>query len=314
MNVNDKKLNPNVNEMNGGLDQDIESVPLYSKKRVMIPSIIALVIAVIGTLYWYFALAGTVSTDDAYIDANRVTLSSKYAGRISELLVDEGSAVKKGDVLVRIDDSDLRAQETQAKASLEYATRNLEKSQEDYERAQAQFSSNVITKEQYDHAKKALELAKAQDSIASAQLGVVKTQLTNTMINAPMDGIVSKKWAMPGDVVQIAQPIFTIYDIDNLWVTANLEETRYSQIRLGDEVHIYVDSYGGKKFNGKVIQLGANTASEFSLIPPNNASGNFTKVTQRIPVKISIDASAIKKQHGAVLLPGMSVEVRLKVK
>ena len=220
----------------------------------------------------------------------------------------------RSEVLVRIDDYDLRAQETQAKASLEYAARNLEKAQEDYERAKSQFSSSVITREQNDHAKKALELASAQNSIASAQLGVVRTQLTNTIISAPMDGVVSKKWAMPCDVVQISQPIFTIYDIDNLWVTANLEETRYSQIKIGDEVHIYVDSYSGKRFNGKVIQLGANTASEFSLIPPNNASGNFTKVTQRIPVKISIDAGSIKKQYGAVLLPGMSAEVRLKIK
>jgi len=178
----------------------------------------------------------------------------------------------------------------------------------------------VISKEQFDHAMKAYEAAKAQGSIAmaqietaKAQLGVVQTQLANMVINSPMDGVVSKRWALTGDVVQMAQPILSIYDLDHLWVTANLEETDFAGLKLGQKVHIFVDSYGGKKFDGKIIQLGSNTAGQFSLIPPNNASGNFTKVTQRIPVKISIEYEGPKSKTEPELVPGMSVEVKLKV-
>ena len=178
----------------------------------------------------------------------------------------------------------------------------------------------IISKEQFDHATKAFEAAKAQSAIAAAQvdtaqaqLGVVETQLSNMVITAPMDGVVSKRWALPGDVVQMAQPILSIYDLDHLWVTANLEETSFSELKLGQKVHIYVDSYGGKKFDGKIIQLGSNTAGQFSLIPPNNASGNFTKVTQRIPIKISIEYEGPKNKAEPELVPGMLVEVKLKV-
>jgi membrane fusion protein (multidrug efflux system) len=309
-------------------DEAIDSVPLLSRKRVMVPAFIALFVLTVSALYWYLNFAGTVSTDDAYIDGNRVTISSKYLGRITQLTVDEGSVVKKGDVLVRLDISDLSAQQRQARASLEYATQsaglaniNLEKAQEDLARAQTQYNNQIIAKEQFDHTTKAFEAAKAQSAIASAQvetaraqLGVVDTQLGNMVITAPMDGVVSKRWALAGDVVQMAQPILSIYDIDHLWVTANLEETNFSKLKLGQAVHIFVDSYGGKKFDGKIIQLGANTAGQFSLIPPNNASGNFTKITQRIPVKISIAYEGPKNKAEPELVPGMSVEVKLKVK
>jgi len=128
-----------------------------------------------------------------------------------------------------------------------------------------------------------------------------------------MDGVVAKRWQMPGDVVQMAQPILSIYDLDHLWVTANMEETLFSRFKLGQPVHVLVDSYGGKKFDGKIIQLGSNTAGQFSLMPPNNASGNFTKVTQRIPIKISLEYEGPKNKQGPVLVPGMSVEVRMKI-
>ena len=99
-------------------DEMIENVPLFSRKRVMIPIFITVFILSAAALYWYLDLAGTVSTDDAYVDGNRVTVSSKYLGRIVLLTVDEGSVVKKGDVLVKLDVSDLNAQQRQARASI----------------------------------------------------------------------------------------------------------------------------------------------------------------------------------------------------
>jgi membrane fusion protein (multidrug efflux system) len=129
-----------------------------------------------------------------------------------------------------------------------------------------------------------------------------------------MTGVISKRWVLTGDVVQPGQSVLTIYNVKDVWVIANLEETGLSALRLGDTVGISVDSYPNLKFAGTIIRLGSNTASQFSLIPPNNASGNFTKVTQRVPIKISIQQMGDTKNSHFKLLPGMSVEVKVKVR
>jgi membrane fusion protein (multidrug efflux system) len=232
-------------------------------------------------------------------------------------------------VLVKLDDSDLRAQEGQAKASLALSRENislaevsLDRARTDFQRASTQFKENIIPKEQFDHARSEYESAKARSSIASAQtfaakaqLGIIETQLNNTVITSPMNGVVSKRWALVGDVVQPGQPIFAVYDLKNIWVTANLEETSLAALRSSNKVEITVDSYPDLKFSGRVFQIGSNTASQFSLIPPNNASGNFTKITQRVPVKISIERNeGANPQQRVDLLPGMSVEIKVKVR
>ncbi len=161
-----------------------------------------------------------VSTDDAFIDANRVAVSTKILGRIDTLRVDEGDTVSVGQMLVRLDDTDLRAQQAQARTSLALAQENivlakvnLDKAQTDFQRAAAQFKDNIITKEQFDHAQSELESAKArlaiaiaQENTAKAQISVVETQLRNTVVISPMDGVVSKRWVMAGDVVTPGKP------------------------------------------------------------------------------------------------------------
>jgi membrane fusion protein (multidrug efflux system) len=114
-------------------------------------------------------------------------------------------------------------------------------------------------------------------------------------------------------VVQPGQPILSVYDLTSLWVTANFEETKIRSLRLGDVVEISVDAYPDTLWHGRVIQFGASTASQYALIPPNNASGNFTKITQRIPVKIAIDRSTTPPPSHR-LVPGMSVEVRVRTR
>jgi membrane fusion protein (multidrug efflux system) len=302
-------------------EEDIESVPLYRKKRILIPLFIFIIIGAIAW-YWYIGHKGYVSTDDAFIDADKATISSKIPGRIINLKFAEGDTIKMGQVLSVLDTSDLKAQEKQfiaatinANESITLAKVNLEKDKDDFVRAQSQYRDNIITKEQYDHSAKALDAAQAEYNISltkpamsKAQQEVVKAQLKNSTIYSPIDGVIARKWILEGDVVQQGQPIFTIFDMKNIWITAQFEETRLALVTMGAQVEISVDTYPDIKFSGKVIQIGSNTASQFSLIPPNNASGNFTKVTQRVPVKISID----KGNSNVNLLPGMSVEVRVK--
>jgi membrane fusion protein (multidrug efflux system) len=319
--------NPQAANRAGPDQRDKRKVKWWRKKRIIIP-IIILILAAIGIYwYWYTLIRGYASTDDAYIDANDVTISSKVLGRIVQLGADEGDTVSQDQLLVRLDESDLRAQEAHAEANLELSRKNatlsqvnLQKAQDDFERASVQYKGNAITREQYDHARQAVEAARAQYGAAQAQVGatqaqlnVVKTQLSNTEIYAPFHGIVAKRWALPGDVVQAAQPIFTIYDLQDTWVTIYLEETKIKSVRIGDPVEISVDAYPGRKFEGKVTEISNAAASEFSLIPPNNASGNFTKVTQRIPIKISIDKLK-ELDESTPLRAGMSVEVKINVR
>ena len=302
-------------------EEEIESVPIYRKKRILIPLFIFIIIGAIAW-YWYIGHKGYVSTDDAFIDADKATISSKIPGRIINLKFAEGDTIKMGQVLSVLDTSDLKAQEKQfiaatinANESITLAKVNLEKAKDDFARAQSQYRDNIITKEQYDHSAKALDAAQAEYNISltkpamsKAQQEVVKAQLKNSTIYCPIGGVIARKWILEGDVVQPGQPIFTIFDMKDIWITAQFEETRLALVTMGAQVEISVDTYPDIKLSGKVIQIGSNTASQFSLIPPNNASGNFTKVTQRVPVKISID----KGNSNVNLLPGMSVEVRVK--
>ncbi len=318
----------NYNPAESAGDEEIDDVPLFKRKRVIIPILVVLTIIAVAGLYLYMNMQDYVSTDDAYVDANSVSISSKMLGRIVYLGTDEGDTVEANQVLVRLDESDLRAQEASAKAGLELAQQNLpldqvniNRAQEDFDRAEVQYKGGIVTKEQYDHAQKALEAVHAQYDIdlskitaAKAQIGVIESQLQNMVIIASMNGVVAKRWVLAGDVVQPGQPIFTIYDVKNIWVTANLEETKLRHIHLNDPVQIDVDTYPGVKFYGKVFEIGNYTASEFSLIPPNNASGNFTKVTQRIPIKISIEDAPAQDGSRPILRPGMSVEVSVRIK
>jgi membrane fusion protein (multidrug efflux system) len=328
-----------------------------SRKAAKIRAYVALGIVITALVVfgwrWYNEYNSYYSTDDAYIDADRVAVSSKILGRITNIYADEGDSVAKDRLLVELDSSDLFAQKLQAKAAMEQAFSsvdqskakyeldqksvlvqeiNVAKAKEDLDRASAQYDGKVIPKEQFDHAKKTyesatamLESAKAQQDVskaqiassesttktAAAQIGILETSLKNTRIYAPAGGRIAKRWLLPGDVVQPGQPVFTITRDSLFYVMAYFEETKVGGIHNGKKAEFTVDAYPGLKLTGKVINVGSNTAAQFSLIPPNNASGNFTKVTQRIPVKISIDEVKNNPGQPVHFSAGMSVLVKI---
>ena len=236
--------------------------------------------------------------------------------------------------------SQTEANKAQAQAKLQYDEKNikilqigLEKSKDDFERAKTQFTGGVITKEQYDHLLKAQETAQAQleaaqsqimvsrsmiksaetaVTSAQAQIGVINTQLNNTRLYAPVEGIVAKRWLLPGDIAQPSQSIYTINNNTKFWILVFLEETKMENLKIGQKAIFTLDTYPGVVFTGKIFTKGSTTASQFSLIPANNASGNFTKVTQRVAVKISIDGTENgQKVSSYNLLTGMSALVKI---
>jgi len=322
--------------------------------KVYIPVGIVILIVLSGAWYWYRDYSKYITTDDAHVDADNVTVCTKIMGRISAIYADEGGIVEQGKLLAELDSSDLVAQKNQSLAfksqamanlrqaeikyksdqkSLKVVEINLERATEDLNRAKEQSAGGVITQELYDHIVKAYQTAEAQLESARSQIDVSKsqivsaaaavetansqvkvfeTQIKNTKIYAPSDGIIAKRWLLPGDVVQPGQSIFTVTNDNKLWVVAFLEETHISKIHTGQDVVFSLDAFPGIKFDGKVFLTGVSTASVFSLIPANNASGNFTKVTQRIPVRISIDKTNDGTELSSLnILSGMSAVVKI---
>ena len=291
------------------------------KKPVLVGKIVLAVLLTVGVVfgaYWGYDILFFVSTDDAAIDGDHATISSKMLGRIKTLYVGEGDQVNPGQLLIQLDDSDLLAQQAQANASMRLADRNLElsrisrdKAQDDFNRTKSLYDQGATTKESYDHAQKSLDTAVAQEAIAQAQidsaraqLGVIQTQLLNTKITAPISGTIAKQNYMPGDVVSPGQAIFTMNNLGSVWITANFEETKISRIHTGEKVDINVDAYNGKKLTGKVVQVSAG------IVTPPFTLGEFSKTTQRVPVKIELD----KFPDYMKLLPGMSVEVKIQIR
>jgi membrane fusion protein (multidrug efflux system) len=328
-----------------------------NKARVFIPLGLVIIAVLTGAGFWYRDYSSFISTDDAHVDADNLTVSSKILGRITYIYADEGDRVEKGMLLAVLDSSDLVAQKNQAVAmkeqafasviqsgtklqsdqeSLKVIEINYERAKDDFERASKQLEGGVITQEQYDHARKACEAAAAQVEASKAllavsraqvksasaatvtsdaQIKVIETQLRNVKLYSPSDGVISRRWLLPGDVIQPSQSVFTITDDKDKWVSAYLEETKIANIHDGQKVRIIIDAFPHVKFYGKVYLVGSSTASVFSLIPANNASGNFTKVTQRIPIRISIDSADNGRDISSFnILSGMSALVKISRK
>jgi membrane fusion protein, multidrug efflux system len=210
---------------------------------------------------------------------------------------------------------------------------NAEKAKTDYDRASKQKEADVITQEQFENFRKAYLVTNAQLVAAQTQLrvsqaqvqtahaaaengralsNVIATQMKNMRICSPFNGVVAKRWLLPGDVTQPGQTVLTVNNDRNLWISVYIEETKLRNIHSGQDANISIDAFPGITFYGKVFSISNNTASRFSLIPPSNASGNFTKVTQRVQLKVSVDSANKGDKENYQLLNGMSAVIKLK--
>jgi membrane fusion protein (multidrug efflux system) len=294
-----------------------------SKRSLLLVIFSMILVGSAGLWYWMTQIRGFISTNNAFVDGTSATISSNILGRISSIEVDEGDPVGHGQILIRLDDSGLLSQQALAQSSVISAQKtaglarvNLERARMDYDRMVRLYSQKSVSQEKFEHAQNAVKVAEAQLAIdlaeidtARAELGVIEDQLMKMVIGSPMDGVVTKRWLTSGEVVEAGQAILTVHDIDNVWITAHFEETKLAKLRPEAQVIIAVDAYPGRSFTGKVACIGRSTSGLFSLIPPNNAAGNFTKITQRIPVRISLE----REGNSPSLLPGMSVTVRISL-
>jgi membrane fusion protein, multidrug efflux system len=220
-----------------------------------------------------------------------------------------------------------------ASATFEATQRRLTQAEKEIQQAEAALASRVLAvgqaRQRVNETRAALgrvesqrrqvtvkeaeiERAAAALNQAEADLAFTELQLQHTEVRAPADGVISKKSVEPGQIVQMGQPLLAIVPLQDVWVLANFKETQLERVRPGMPVTVEIDTYPDKVFRGTVDSLAAGTGARFSLLPPENATGNWVKVVQRIPVKIRLDARDFGNPH--TLRAGMSAYVVIRVK
>ncbi len=250
------------------------------------------------------------STDDAFIATDVVPISPQVPGQITMVYVDDNQDVAKGAPLADIDPSDYLARRDQAQAELVSAQAQQEKTRLDVVRYKDLAARDEASKQEYDHALAAYQEAQAQVKLALARLEQAKIDLSYTKIIAPEAGHISEKTAVAGMYAQTGQVLMAIVPKD-LWVLANFKETQVTDMKPGQKAIIQVDTYPGVIFHGHVDSIQRGTGAAFSLLPPENATGNYVKVVQRIPVKIVFDDDSDPAHPLAV---GMSVVPTVEIR
>ncbi len=195
------------------------------------------------------------------------------------------------------------------KAEYETAHAQYEMMTKQYEASSAQATG---AQSQAEGQKSQIALSTALVKQREAELALAQTQLNNTIITSPFDGIISKKSVEVGQYMQMGSPLCSAVDFKNLYVSANFKETQIETMKPGQEVDIKVDAFPKAQIKGKLESFGGATGARFSLLPPDNSSGNFVKITQRVPVKITI--TDFPKEMSGLIIPGLSVIVDVKTK
>jgi len=382
-------------------EAEVESAQPQSRRRgIVVAVVVILALAAVG-IWWRSTYSE--STDDAQVNGHLIQVSSRIAGQVAKVYVDENQVVKAGDLIAELDPSDYKiavenaeaalasaqanaaaanvnvpittvntgsnlsaadanvtgshAAVVQAEEQFEAAQANKIKAQADLERYKPLVLKDVISKQQYDAAVAAADAAShleeaARDGVkvareresqakaglkfaqtapeqvtaqkararqaqamvqqAQAQLDMARLNLSYTKIVAPAAGIITRKSVEINQNVAPGQNLMMLVSLEGLWVTANFKETQLRHMFAGQAVEIEVDSTG-KTYHGKVTQIGGATGSVLSLFPPENATGNYVKVVQRVPVRIDFTNLAGEDPNHE-LRPGLSVEPSVKVK
>lgn len=395
---------------------DAERERTGPRKRYVFGTLAALVILALlfFGIKWFLYARVHETTDDAHVDANVVSITSKIGERVKRILVDTDQPVRKGELLIVLDSADERARAQQAQANLQLAIQTqqaateqglggvtqadasvggaaagvtqaqaevlaaraqvraaqaqvpaaaqaLAKAAADLQRAQSLVATGDLPREQLDAARAAqaqaasqyraahdgvnvalANLNAAQERVATAQaavgaaqggvteargklsqaqapsqiaaaraaLDIAEQNVAYTQIRAPISGYIGERNVEVGQTVQAGMALLTEIP-DSVFVTADYKETQTGDMRPGQEVDIHVDAYKGVTFHGRVLSINPAAQNTYALVPAQNSTGNFVKVTQRIPVKISIDDADPKRYP---MRPGMSVETSVKVR
>jgi membrane fusion protein (multidrug efflux system) len=339
--------------------------PAVKKRLPLIVAGIVGLALIVGGVVWWQGKQRWEATDNAFVQADTTEVSPQVEGYVVEVLVADNQRVEAGQVLIRLDDADAKANLAQAEANLvalQAGVSNVDaRAQQEQALIASRAASVTQAQAQADLARQQVnrygQLAEkgwvsqqrieseqagvrtAQASVAEAQAALVAEQraagvlgstreqsvasveqaraqvdkariaLERTVIRAPVAGVVGARGVRVGQYVRPGGTILSIVPLGDTYVVANFKETQLGRLRIGQTVEIKADAFKGEPLVGHIDSFAPATGSEFALIPVENATGNFTKITQRIPVRIRVD-----RREGAALRPGLSVEVKVDLK
>lgn len=332
--------------------------PYRRKRNLTLVTLLFIIIALGVTLAYFLFWQHEEETEDAYVAGHLVQITPQITGTVRKVMFDDTELVKKGDVLITLDDSDFQlaydraqneliqairqnkqqtATNSQAKAQVLLRKADLARAQADLRRRELLSGTDAISGEELSHARAAvvqaqaaLKAVEAAETSAQAAIGnniplrqqpAVQTavsrikdawlNLQRTQIHAPIAGQVAKRNVQVGQRITQGVPLMAVVPLDNLWVDANFKESQLRKMRIGQSVEMVSDLYGSKVvYHGKVMGLSAGTGSAFSLLPAQNATGNWIKVVQRVPVRISLDPRELRANP---LRMGLSMTVKVDI-
>jgi len=351
----------------------------------MILGAVLLVIALGVTMYWYFIGSRQVYTDNAYVQAEVAQVTPAVSGIVDQVLVTDTQAVKKGDPLVILDNTDAKlalaqatadlsraerrvqgyfatdeglaaqvnaqeAEQNRAQAQVDVATADLERAKIDLDRRKALSKSGSVSGEELSNAQNAYNVAEAtlvnakaalaqasanreaamgslnannvltsnttidtnpEVALARAKRDQAQVDLERTTVRAAVDGIISRRQVQIGQRVEAGTALMIIVPIEQVYVDANFKEVQLRHVKIGQPVSLTADIYGSDvEYHGKVVGFSGGTGSAFALIPAQNATGNWIKVVQRLPVRIKIDENELKEHP---LQVGLSMEATIDI-
>jgi membrane fusion protein (multidrug efflux system) len=310
----------------------------FANPWVRIAIVIVVLLLIAGAVIWWLISRQYEDTDDAFIDTHIIHVSPQIAGQVLAVHVNDNQRVRAGQPLVDIDARTQTAQLEQTMAQRLQALTQIEQAQAQERAALAQVTNTsrdlaryrtlqattpqAVAQQQVDQAEAAernavaqrdqalaqIAGAKAQIKVLDAQIAAAQLNLGYARVVAPVDGHVAQRSVAPGNYISPGQELMAIVP-DHLWVTANFKETQLALMRRGQYVRVIVDSCD-KAIDGHVDSIQRGAGQAFGILPPENATGNFVKVVQRVPVKIILD----RVPQGCILGPGMSVEPRVTVR
>ena len=260
-----------------------------SRRHVRGIAIVLVSSVVVGVGYWYWNHAHRfISTDNAYVGANVVEIAPQVTGPVTQVVVSNNQQIEQGAPLFDIDPQAFRLAVAKAEATLHQREAELQNARASEKRIRALLKDNFLSPQAGDNATMTVRTAEAAYEAAKASLAQARLDLEHTHVTSPVRGSVANLSLRPGTVVQASTPLFAVIATDQFWVNANFKETELEHIRPGDSAEIRVDSYPDHVFHGRVDSLSGGAGTAFSLLPAQNATGNWVKVTQRVPVKVVV--------------------------
>jgi len=322
-----------MNALNETIQLDVvavdDSINTHRKRRARLFAALGLAVAVTSGsawTYWTFVGSHYVDTDNAYTAAEVASVSAQSEGTVAQVRVVDSQAVRRGDVLVVLNNTDAKLAMREAEADVERsraqlaaAQADLERSRIDLERRQALVASGSVSGDELTRvrndahkANAAYAAARAAVALTLARLDMTKVDLDRTVIRSPIDGVVARRLVQLGQRVLPSMPLLSVVPVQDMYVDANFKEVQLKDVRPGQKVELVSDLYGGKVvYHGIVAGIDGGTGAAFALIPAQNATGNWIKVVQRLPVRINLDPAELQAHPLRVGL-SMSATVDLR--